>query len=71
MQTKLKLKTKNLSEQELEIFEQLTLLTNGLINELKISPIASLVSATAIADTIFIFDNSIECIEIVKFMIPE
>lgn len=60
------------TEEDLKIFTQLTSLTDGLINELEEnSPIASLLSATTIADTIPVFDNSLKCIEITKVMIPK
>ena len=60
------------TEEDLKIFTQFTSLTDGLINELKEnSPIASLLSATTIADTIPVFDNSLKCIEITKVMIPK
>ena len=60
------------TEEDLKVFTQLTSLTDGLINELEEnSPIASLLSATTIADTIPVFDNSLKCIEITKVMIPK
>ncbi len=59
------------TEEDLKIFQQLTSLTENLIDELEEdSPIASLLSSTAIADNIIYPDNSIECIEISKFVIP-
>ena len=62
----------NPTEEDLKIFTQLTSLTDGLINELEEnSPIASLLSATTIADKIPVFDNSLKCIEITKVMIPK
>ena len=51
-------------------FQQLLSITDELINELNAtSPISSLLSATAIADSIPVYDDSIECIEITKFII--
>lgn len=60
------------SEEDFKFFEQLTSLTESLINELKEnSLIASLLSATMIADSVPVFDNSIECIEVSKTIIPQ
>lgn len=60
------------TEYDLERFQKLTLLIDGIIKELKEnSELLSFLTATGIANIIPLFDNSIECIEITKFMIPE
>ena len=58
------------TKKDLNKFQQLLSITDELINELNAtSPISSLLSATSIADSIPVYDDSIECIEITKFMI--
>ena len=60
------------NEEDLKFFDQFTSLTDNLISELKgNSPIASLLSATAIADNLPVPNDSIEYIEIAKFVIPQ
>lgn len=59
------------NKEDLKNFEQLTSTTESLINELEEnSPIASLLSETMIVDSVPAFDDSIECIEITKTIIP-
>ena len=59
------------TKEDLINFERLTSLVEGLIGELKEnSPIASVLSATMIADAVPVFDGSIECIEVTKTLIP-
>lgn len=58
------------NKEDLKNFERLTSITESLITELEeISPIASLLSKTMIADSVPIFDGSIECIETTKTII--